>query len=136
MYKEFIKFTDDQSDVNDMDFNCSGVCSVDSRPTMICNMQHASGDYSTHQVTEAVGDMTLGGHTRSGVDPQCQEPDDDTRISKSNFPSHPPNIIGSCTDHTIGKCNNVYEPTDIGMEGKTSVESSNLTSIIKVEKNR
>ena len=61
VYKEFLNFTDDQSDVNDMDFDHSGLCQIDLRPVGVYNMQDSSGGYSTHQVTEAVGNMRLGG---------------------------------------------------------------------------
>ena len=85
-------------------------------------MQHASGNYSTHQVTEAVGDVTLGGHTQSGVDPQCQEPEDDTQISESSFQSHPLHIIGPYISPMITEPNKMYEPMDTGIEVETSVE--------------
>ena len=96
-------------------------------------MQQASGDYSTYQVTETVGDMTVERHTQSGVDPQCQEPDDDTQISESSFQPHPPHIIGPRISPITTEINKICEPMDTGMEGETSVESSDLISIIKVE---
>ena len=81
-------------------------------------MQQTLGDYSTHQVTEAVGDMTLERPTQSGVDPQCQDPDDDTPVSLMYTPPYSPSLMRSCNYPSMTGVDQTYEPTDIKREEK------------------
>ena len=60
VYKELLNFTDDQSDVNDMDFDKDGLCQIEPRKSGVDDSQYYPGDYLTHKMTEAIGNMRLG----------------------------------------------------------------------------
>ena len=133
IYEEFMAFTDDPTYVEDINFEYNGIYSPTSGSARRCNMQQTSGDYSTHQVTEAVGDMTLERPTQSGVDPQCQDPDNDTPVSSMYTPPYSPSLVRSRNHPLVADIDHTCEPTDIKMEEKLPTDSADLISMIKVE---
>ena len=83
-------FTDNPDKVEDTGLGLDSAYLHTSRQTRSCNMQQTSGDYPTHWVTEAAGDMTVRRPTQSGVDPQSQDPDDVTPVPPIGIPIYPP----------------------------------------------
>ena len=80
IYKEFMAFIDTLNEVKDNNIDFEDACPHTSRQAMNYKMQQPSGDYSTHQVSDVVDNMTMMRPTQSGVDPQSQDPDSATMI--------------------------------------------------------
>ena len=94
-----------------MDFDHNGLCQVELIQFGADNMQYSSGDYSTHQMTEAVGNMRLGGRTQHIVDSRCQGHDSNCYglVVRINNPY--PGDQNSAPEHK-----NMCEPVDAGVE--------------------
>ena len=88
VFSEFLEFTNDESEVNEMDLEKEWPCQAELKQVGVNGGPVSASDDPTHRLTEAVGNLKLGGQTQQNVDPRCQGHDSNhySQVRRMNGP--------------------------------------------------